>query len=113
MQRILEILFATTWWTYDPRDRSLYSISYHAFNLVEGAIWVTFGLLVLRRFLRHRRSRLELAYVTAFVLFGLTDFREAYSMQSWLLWAKLVNLVALFWLRRIVMRRYYPESKVY
>lgn len=63
--------------------------------------------------LRHRSSPRELADVAAFVVFGLTDFREAYSMQSWLLWARIVNLVGLFWLRRIVMRWFYPESKVY
>ncbi len=113
MERVLEILFATTWWTYDVRERSLHSISYHAFNLVEGAVWITFGILVFRRFQKNRRNRLELAYGIAFVLFGLTDFREAFSMQSWLLWVKLIILVALFWLRRTVMRQHYPESKVY
>lgn len=113
MDRLLEILFATTWWAYDSRDRSLYSLSYHTFNLGEGVVWVVFGVLVLRRFLMHRRSRIELAYFAAFVTFGLTDFREAYAMQSWLLWLKLINLIALFWLRRIVMRQHYPASKVY
>ncbi len=113
MSRVIEILFATTWWTYDPRGRSLYSIGYHSFNLVEGVAWIVFAVLVLWRFLAHRRSRIELVYAAAFASFGLTDFREAYAMQSWLLWVKLLNLVVLFWLRRIVMRRYYPESTVY
>lgn len=113
MQRVFEILFATTWWTYDPHDRTLHSVSYHAFNFFEGAVWIGFGVLVFRRFLKNRRSTLELAYFAAFVLFGLTDFREAYFMQSWLLWVKLANLVALFWLRRVVMRQHYPESKLY
>jgi hypothetical protein len=47
------------------------------------------------------------------VLFGLTDFREAYAMQSWLLWVKLAVLIALLWLRKVVIQRYYPESGVY
>lgn len=85
MQRWLEIVFTETWWTYDPRDRSLHSIVYRAFNLVECAAWIVFGALVFARFLRQRHSRLELFYAAAFVLFGLTDLREAYSLQSWLL----------------------------
>src|SRR5262245_3700470 len=113
MDRLLEILFTTTWWTYDSRPRSLYSIGYHSFNLFEGAAWIAFGTLVLWRYLRHRRSRVELAYAVAFALFGLTDFREAYSMQSWLIWVKVINLIVLFWLRRTVMRRHYPHAKVY
>jgi hypothetical protein len=113
MQTILELLFTSTWWKYDPDDRSLFSVSYRSFNLVEGTVWIGFGVLVLRRFLKHRRSRLELWYAVAFVLFGLTDFREMYAMQSWLLWTKLAVLIYLLWLRKIVMRRYYPESRVY
>jgi hypothetical protein len=112
MARFLDFLCTETW-TYDPRDRSWFAVGYHTFNLLEGAAWIVFGLLVLRRFLVHRRSRLELAYVAAFFLFGLTDFREAWSMPLWLLGVKLVNLIGLLWLRRVVMRRFYPESAVY
>ncbi len=113
MNRVCEILFLTTWWAYDPMDRSAHSVLVHWFNLFEGAAWLAFAALVFRRYHQFRRSRIEVAYGAAFVLFGLTDFREAYSVQSWLLWLKLVILVALFCLRRSVMRRFYPESKVY
>lgn len=113
MQALLELLFTSTWWRYDPEDRSLFSVSYRTFNLIEGAVWIAFGVLVLRRFLKYRRSRTELWYAAAFFLFGLTDFREAYAMQSWLLCVKLGVLIALLWLRSIVMRRHFPESKVY
>src|SRR6516165_6437474 len=82
MQALLELLFASTWWKYDPADRSLFSISYRTFNLIEGTVWIGFGILVLRRYLRFRRSRLELWYAAVFALFGLTDFREAYAMQT-------------------------------
>jgi hypothetical protein len=113
MQAVLDLLFTSTWWKYDPEDRSLFSVSYRTFNFIEGTVWIAFGFLVLLRFLKLRRSRLELWYAAAFVLFGLTDFREAYAMQSWLLWMKLAVLIALLWLRKVVIRRYYPESKVY
>jgi hypothetical protein len=49
----------------------------------------------------------------AFAFFGLSDYREAWVLQSWLIWAKIINLVALVWLRATVMRRYYPQSKLY
>jgi hypothetical protein len=113
MQALLDLLFTSTWWRYDPEDRSLFSVSYRTFNFVEGAVWIAFGVLVLLRFRKHRRSRLELWYAAAFVLFGLTDFREAQAMQSWLLWTKLAVLIVLLVLRKTVMRRYHPESRVY
>ena len=112
MTHLWEILGTETW-TYDPRDRSWFTVAYHSFNLFEGAVWTVFGVLVLRRFLRHHRSRIEIAYGSAFFLFGLTDFRESFSMPLWLLAVKLVNLIALLWLRRLVTRRFYPESTVY
>lgn len=113
MNRFCEILFWATWWTYDPGDLSVHSIVVHWFNLFEGAVWIVFAALVVRRYLRFRHSSIEVAYAVSFVLFGLTDFREAYFVQSWLLWVKLVILVALFGLRRSVMRRFYPEHRVY
>jgi hypothetical protein len=52
-------------------------------------------------------------YSLAFFSFGLTDFREAYVLESWLVWVKLANLIALVVLRSIVIRRYYPDSKLF
>jgi hypothetical protein len=49
----------------------------------------------------------------AFFVFGLTDFREAYVLESWLVWAKLANLIALAALRSIVMKRHYPDWKLF
>jgi hypothetical protein len=112
MARLLEFLWIETW-TYHPGDRSWFAIGYHAFNLFEGAAWFVFGVLVLRRYLIHCHSRLEVAYAATFFVFGLTDFREAFSMPLWLLGVKLFNLIGLLWLRRIVMRRFYPQCKVY
>src|SRR5258708_37581052 len=113
MDRVYEILFLNTWWAYDSRDRSAHSIFVHWFNLFEGCAWLILAALVLRRHRHFRRSRVEIVYAVTFVLFGLTDFREAYSLQSWLLWLKLFILVALFCLRRSVMRRFYPTSRIY
>jgi hypothetical protein len=112
--QLADYLWFRTWWTY--RSGSLASwveSPYHAFNLFEGTAWVVFAGLVLRRSLKHRRPAIEAAYALAFFTFGLTDFREAYALQSWLIWVKAANLLVLLWLRSRVIARYYPESKLY
>jgi hypothetical protein len=60
-----------------------------------------------------RRSRLEILYALAFFTFGLTDFREAYVLRSWLVGVKLVNLIALIRLRAVAIKRWYPGSRLY
>jgi hypothetical protein len=109
----VEFLFLRNWWRYRPNETPWVSVPYHAFNLLEGAAWVVFAALVFRRYLREGRSRLEVAYALAFLTFGLTDFREAYALDSWLLWLKLVNLAALLWLRSTVIARWYPTCRLY
>lgn len=109
----LDLLLFRVWWRYDPGDTPSVYIPYHAFNLFEGCAWIVFAVLVLRRCLRHARSRLELAYAVAFFTFGLTDFREAYVLSSWLVWVKLANLIVLLKLRFEVIRRFYPGSTLY
>ena len=112
-KRLTDVLVFRTWWTYPSQNFPWVEIPYHVFNLVEGMVWVVLSGLVLRRFLRHRRSSVEVAYALAFFTFGLTDFREAYALQSWLIWIKAANLFVLLWLRARVIKRYYPESKLY
>ena len=113
MPQVFEFIFTHTWWTWNPQDRQWLSIVYHWFNLLEGAIWLVLASLVLRRWLRHRNSRIEIAYATAFLTFAATDFREAWEQSSWLIWMKLFNLVTLLWLRRVVMRRWYAVARIY
>jgi hypothetical protein len=110
---ILDLLWTRTWWRFQPGDRSDFSMPYHVFNLFEGAAWVVFSGLVLFRYYRNRRSVLELWYSLSFFTFGLTDFREAYALSSWLVWVKLANLIVLAWLRSRVIRRFYPTSTLY
>lgn len=113
MTQIIDILWTRTWWSYQRNAELPYSTTYHMFNLAEGAAWMVFcGLVLLRRH-RGRRSRLELWYAFAFFTFGLSDFREAYYQQSWLIWLKAINLVTLFYLRHQVITRLYPGSKLY
>jgi hypothetical protein len=99
-------------WVYDPTgDLSVHIYSW--VNRIEGVFWLAFAGLVLARFLRHRRSALELAYALAFLTFGLSDFVEAFIVQPWLILFKGINFAAIIVLRWIVIGRYYPESRTY
>ena len=108
-----DALLFRTWWSYAPNNPSWVETTLHAFNLFEGAAWVILSGLVIRRFLHHRQSAIEVAYSLAFFTFGLTDFREAYGLQSWLIWVKAANLLILLWLRSTVIKRFYPRSRLY
>lgn len=68
------------WWTYNPAEHWFHQ-PYHWLNLIEGCFWLVFGLLVLKRWVRHRNSPFEVVYAVAFFTFGLSDFREAYVLQ--------------------------------
>ena len=109
---VIDFLLTREWWRYDPAA-DWYASPYHWINLVEGAAWLIFAALVLTRYARHRHSPIELAYAGAFLTFGVTDFREAYVVHSWLILVKGANLALLLYLRWVVIRRYYPESKTY
>jgi hypothetical protein len=113
LKRIADYLVYRTWWSYRSGNPPWVEIPYHAFNLFEGTVWVVLSGLVLRRSLKYRHSTVEVVHALAFFTFGLTDFREAYALQSWLIWLKAANLLALLWLRALVIKRYYPESKLY
>jgi len=94
---------AHTWWTYQGSS----NVVYHWFNLLEGCFWLWCGGIVFARYLRNRHS-LELWYALSLVPFAVSDFREAYVVQNWLILGKGVNLVAILLLRWIVHRRFYP-----
>jgi hypothetical protein len=81
--------------------------------LFEGTVWIALAFLVFYRYLRVGRSPIEIGYALAFITFGLTDYREAYVLESWLIWVKLVNLIVLLKLRARVIQRFYPASKLF
>jgi hypothetical protein len=109
----VDLLWFHRWWQYPQPGDPWFSIPYHVFNLFEGACWVVIAVLVARRHRMSRRSPWEVVYALAFLTFGLTDFREAYALESWLVWVKLVNLVVLVRLRNLAVRRWYPRSKLF
>src|SRR4051794_35575870 len=105
MGAIVDYLFTHVWWMYDPQA-DWYAQPYHWINLVEGTFWLSFAALVVRRSAVPRRSALELVYAFAFLVFGLSDYREAYVVESWLILHKALNLGALLWLRHVIHRRF-------
>jgi hypothetical protein len=112
-RRVVDFLLFKSWWTYRSGNPDWFDLPYHSFNLFEGVVWVALSILVLRRYLQHRHSAIEVAYALAFFTFGLTDFCEAYALQSWLIWIKGINLLILIRLRSIVIKRYYPTSRLF
>jgi hypothetical protein len=113
LDHLLDLLWFRVWWRHPQPTDPWFSIPYHVFNLFEGICWIVFACLVLLRYLRFRHSAIELLYSLAFCSFALTDFREAFVLESWLVWVKLANLIALVGLRSFVMRRFYPDRKLF
>lgn len=113
MADLLRDWLATTWWRYGADQESWFSALYHWGNLAEGLAWCLLACLVVRRFSRHRHSPLELVYAAAFVSFGVSDFREAFCLQTWLILAKGANLLLLLGLRRTLLLKFYPESRTF
>lgn len=109
----MENLLETAFLCYDAEEPFGFSACYHWFNILEGLVWLVFSALVLLRFLRHRKSRIELCWCAFFAAFGVSDFVEARQQSSWLIWLKLFNLYGLVRTREHVMRRLYPEARVY
>jgi hypothetical protein len=111
---LIDFLWHRTWWSYAGADDRLHAAIYRGMNLVEAVFWFVFAALVAVRAIRHHRlTGLEGVYALLFFTFGLTDVREAWALQSWLILVKLANLIALIWIRGELMRRHYPQAKLY
>lgn len=112
MEPARQWLWTREWWRYG-RPPSLLGDAYHWFNIAEGIVWCVLAALVVVRAVRRQRRPVEWWYAAAFAAFGLTDFREAIALHSWLIGLKGVNLVVLLWLRSVVIRRFYPRSRTF
>lgn len=99
MQRLFD-----TWWTYHLSAGWFHHL-YSWFNVAEGWFWLLFAALVLNRYLKHRRSAIEIVYALAFFTFGLSDFREAYVLETRLVVFKAINLLVLIYLRWHVLKQ--------
>jgi hypothetical protein len=108
-----ELLLWRVWWQWQPERAGPLDVAYRWLNIVEGAAWLALAIAVVVRHSRRGGGWLNWPYATAFAVFGLSDFREAVALQSWLIGAKGVILLALLALRRAVISRYYPGSRTY
>lgn len=111
MHELLWQLWKTPWWVYDPQTAGQWGTIYRWFNLFEGTAWIMLAVCVLARWVRLRKSASEVAYAGAFVLFGLTDFREAWVESAPLVVVKGTVLVVLLSLRKHVLTRHYVDRK--
>jgi len=103
-EQCFEFLVWREWWRYRP-GADWYQQPYHWLNLIEGAIWLGVAGWVLIRWRRERRSSwLEPLYTLSFILFALTDFREALAVHSGLILLKGFILAAILILRNAVRR---------
>jgi len=82
------------------------------FNALEAAAWFAIGAWVFARYLRNRKSPLEILYAVLFVAFGLTDIREIASLPVWLLLLKAIILAAIVAIRGNLKRHHYPTLRL-
>ncbi|RYD31348.1 MAG: hypothetical protein EOP86_18090 [Verrucomicrobiaceae bacterium] len=89
----------------DTRGDSLgfLRLPYLIFNAVEAVCWLAVSLVILWRFLRHRKSRREIYYALAFLAFGLSDVIETSGTTALLLLFKGACLLAIAGFRPGIM----------
>lgn len=82
MSSVIDILWKRTWWSYS-RDYALpYSSAYHNFNLLEGAIWIVFCLLVVIRRNRRAKSSVDRGVVVCVCVFHIWPDRFSRGLVS-------------------------------
>lgn len=111
-----QLIWSEIWWKWNrpsSEPLTMSDLACHYFNLIEATAWFTFAVLVIWRWLRFRKSWLEVAYAAAFVMFGVSDAIESQVLTSWLLWWKAFNLLILFRLRSLILRRFYPDRRLF
>ncbi|SHJ77018.1 hypothetical protein SAMN02745181_2562 [Rubritalea squalenifaciens DSM 18772] len=84
---------------------------YVSFNWGEAAAWLGLALFICGRFLRERKTRLELVYAFCVAAFGLTDALEVYQLTVGLLLTKALVLLSILVCRNCVSRAY-GEHKI-
>ena len=112
-QLVLRLDFRQIWWRWDPGTAGLWDRVYRGFNLLESITWMVIAILVAVRWFRNRRSSGELVYAFVFLLFGLTDLREAFEQSLGLVLVKGGVLASLLILRHCSVRRWYPNRRLY
>lgn len=88
----------------DPKGN--FETLYVAFNWFEAFGWFVFSLFVWWRYLKNRRTKLELIYGLYFLLFGITDVVEVYKLTLGLFATKAIVLLSILVCRYYVVLAY-------
>ncbi len=103
-------LLSHTWWSYQRNSGTWFDLIYPLFNVAEALAWFGVSVYVTVRASRHHRVRQDAFYALLWLMFGLTDLREAWVQQTGLILVKAVILAALVVTRRRVIK-HYPGAK--
>jgi len=79
---------------------------YVSFNWFEAAAWFALALFIWGRFLKYRRTKIELSYGFYVFVFGVTDVLEVYELTVNLLLIKAAVLCCILACRAYVIREY-------
>lgn len=85
---------------------SLFESCYVYFNWFEAVSWFCLACYVWWRFVKHRRTKLELIYGFYIFVFGLTDVFEVYQLTIGLFLTKALVLLSILVCRYYVVREY-------
>ena len=96
---------------YDYAVDGAWATFYYWFNFTEAMTWILIGAYVFVRFLRSRKSNLEIIYTLLFFIFGLTDFRELQNLPIWLLVFKGLIFVSILY-TRYLLKQFYPRLTI-
>ena len=96
---------------YDYATDGSWAIFYYWFNFLEAIAWCSIGVYVFARFLRNRKSWLEIIYTLLFFVFGLTDFKELQNLPLWLLAFKGIIFASIIY-TRYLLKPFYPRLTI-
>lgn len=86
-----------------------FEVSYVYFNWFEAASWFVLAAFIAWRYLKNRRSPVELLYALCVMLFGVTDVLEVYELTLGLFLVKALVLLSILLCRGKVLRLYEPK----
>ena len=86
--------------------QGLFETCYVYFNWFEALSWFCLAAYVWGRFIKYRRTRLELIYGFYILVFGLTDMFEVYQLTAVLFLTKVLVLLSILVCRFYVVREY-------
>ncbi|MEM9417680.1 MAG: hypothetical protein AAGA25_01325 [Planctomycetota bacterium] len=97
-------------WRY--REGDPLAVAYHWLNICEAIVWfIIAGIVARRLFQEHRAPLWEVYYLGLFVVFGVSDLWEAQVIPVWLIVAKGIIFLNIVGVRRVLIRRFYPEAR--